>query len=422
MAGPLGALAAAAARPARGRPRRARGRPTPASSSGSAAARPTSTRSTRSAGATARRRPGSYYDAIPTASAGVQVCEHLPGLADRLDRCVLVRSLHHKIIDEHGAATNLVHTGRPVSGTIVYPSLGSIVSHERGPGGDGVPAYVVIGYPNVTPGAGLPRLEVRLRLPDRHRGRADRPDPAGRRRPGPARPPRGAARIASGPTSRRPTPTSPAVADYVAACREAARLSGPAFRQVFQLDREPSRGAQGVRRRVRPALPAGPPAGRVGGPVRRGRAQPQLPQRHRLGHPQPGPAPAARADRRARPGALRPARRPRARRPARFDARRRRHRVRPPRRVRLRRAAAGTSPPPSAPCSPAAASGPAGSSAPPTTSPGRSSSAPCRSPTSTPRSTPRSGSTPPRSCDARRPARADHRPRPRPRRTLRLKH
>ena len=65
-----------------------------------------------------------------------------------------------------------VHTGRPVSGTIVYPSLGSIVAHERGPGGDGVPAYVVIGYPNVTPRARLPRLEVRLRLPDRHRRRA----------------------------------------------------------------------------------------------------------------------------------------------------------------------------------------------------------------------------------------------------------
>src|SRR5437763_1229434 len=56
-----------------------------------------------------KKRPGSYYDAIPTAIPGVQVCEHLPRVARRLDRCVLLRSLHHKIIDEHGAATNLLH-------------------------------------------------------------------------------------------------------------------------------------------------------------------------------------------------------------------------------------------------------------------------------------------------------------------------
>src|ERR1700733_5719981 len=85
-----------------------------------------------------KKKAGSYYDAIPTAQHGVEVCQHLPGLADRLDRCVIIRTLHHKIIDEHGAATNLLHTGRPVSETIAYPSLGSLVSHERGPGGDGV--------------------------------------------------------------------------------------------------------------------------------------------------------------------------------------------------------------------------------------------------------------------------------------------
>ncbi len=66
---------------------------------------------------------GSYYDAIATAQRDVQVCQHLRGLADRLDRCAIIRSLHHKIIDEHGAATNLLHTGRPVSETIAYPSL-----------------------------------------------------------------------------------------------------------------------------------------------------------------------------------------------------------------------------------------------------------------------------------------------------------
>jgi len=41
---------------------------------------------------------------------------------------VLMRSLHHEISGEHGAAANLVHTGRMPSGTILYPSIGSIVS------------------------------------------------------------------------------------------------------------------------------------------------------------------------------------------------------------------------------------------------------------------------------------------------------
>jgi hypothetical protein len=36
------------------------------------------------------------------------------------------------------------------SGTILYPSIGSIVSHELGTKFEEVPAYVVMGYPNIT--------------------------------------------------------------------------------------------------------------------------------------------------------------------------------------------------------------------------------------------------------------------------------
>lgn len=95
------------------------------------------------------KKPGAYYDAIDTAIPGVQVCEHLCRTAPLLDRCVLVRSLTHDIVSEHGAATNLVHTGRKPSETIIYPSIGSVVSHELGPKSDAVPAYVVMGYPNI---------------------------------------------------------------------------------------------------------------------------------------------------------------------------------------------------------------------------------------------------------------------------------
>lgn len=89
---------------------------------------------------TGRKDPGSYYDAIDTAIPGEQVCEHLSRTAPILDRAILVRSLHHNVIDEHAAATNRLHTGRPTSGTIVYPSIGSVVAYEKGAAEDGVPA------------------------------------------------------------------------------------------------------------------------------------------------------------------------------------------------------------------------------------------------------------------------------------------
>src|SRR4030095_7030400 len=68
---------------------------------------------------------------------------------------VLLRSMNHDVVDEHAAATNRLHTGRPTSGSVIYPSIGSIVSHQRGALSDGIPPYVVMGYPNVTRGPGF---------------------------------------------------------------------------------------------------------------------------------------------------------------------------------------------------------------------------------------------------------------------------
>jgi len=93
---------------------------------------------------------GSYYHPIDTAIKDVQVCEHLKRTAPLLDRCALIRTLSHDIVSEHGAASNLVHTGRMPSGTIQYPSIGSIVSKELGTKDPAVPSYVVMGYPNIT--------------------------------------------------------------------------------------------------------------------------------------------------------------------------------------------------------------------------------------------------------------------------------
>src|SRR5690606_34134511 len=86
---------------------------------------------------------------------GVQVCQHLSSMAKLMDRVTAVRTVHHDVIDEHAAATNRMHTGRAISGTVTYPSLGSLIVHQRGAASDDAPPYVLIGYPNVTRGPGF---------------------------------------------------------------------------------------------------------------------------------------------------------------------------------------------------------------------------------------------------------------------------
>jgi len=102
-----------------------------------------------------KRVAGSHYPSVPTAIPDERVCEHLKRSAKVLDRAVLLRTVHHDLDSEHGAATNRMHTGRPTSGTAVYPSLGSVVAHELGAAESGVPPYVVMGYPNLTRGPGF---------------------------------------------------------------------------------------------------------------------------------------------------------------------------------------------------------------------------------------------------------------------------
>ena len=185
------------------------------------------------------KKPGSYYDAIDTAIPGTQVCEHLSRTAKVLDRFNLVRTVHHDVIDEHAAATNRMHTGRPTSETVSYPSIGSIIAHQRGAAGDGVPAYVLIGYPSATRGPGfLGSQHGYVYLTDTKFG------PAGLTRP---------KEISTDRQKRRdellaglrkgylePRAGEKLVQDYDAAIEQAQALAGPQFMNIFQLDREPA--------------------------------------------------------------------------------------------------------------------------------------------------------------------------------------
>lgn len=185
----------------------------------------------------AKKTPGSYYDAIGTTVSGVQVCEHLRKLAPLMDRVTAVRSVHHEVIDEHAAASNRMHTGRPISGTVTYPSIGSLIAHERGAADEGAPPYVVIGYPNITRGPGfLGAQHGYLYLTDTSRG------PAGLSRPDGITNERQARREAFLKSLRENAgPAEDArIASYEAAIDQSLKLSGPEFNRVFNLDEEPS--------------------------------------------------------------------------------------------------------------------------------------------------------------------------------------
>ncbi|MCB1077611.1 MAG: DUF1501 domain-containing protein [Verrucomicrobiae bacterium] len=182
------------------------------------------------------KKAGSYYDAIDTAVPGVKLCEHLKYLAPLMERVTAVRTVNHNVIDEHAAATNRMHTGRPISGTISYPSIGSIIAHQRGAASAEAPPYVLIGYPNVTRGPGfLGAQSGYLYLTDTSRG------PAGLSRP---------PGVSAGRQQRRgqflaalqagvPPTNDAMLKSYDAAIEQSLKFSGPAFNRVFQLDEEP---------------------------------------------------------------------------------------------------------------------------------------------------------------------------------------
>jgi hypothetical protein len=185
------------------------------------------------------KKAGGYYKSIDTSVPGVQVCEHLRKTAKLMEHATAVRSLHHNVVDEHAAATNRMHSGRPTSGTVTYPSLGSIVTHKRGAVTEGVPAYVVLGYPNIVRGPGFLGPEAGfIYTTDLKSG------PAGLARP---------KWLSSFRNSRRQElleivrkggeqrfSQDKKFAEYDASVQESLRLSGPEFMKVFNLESEPA--------------------------------------------------------------------------------------------------------------------------------------------------------------------------------------
>ncbi|MCB1244388.1 MAG: DUF1501 domain-containing protein [Verrucomicrobiae bacterium] len=177
---------------------------------------------------------GSYYQAIDTSVPGIKVTEHLARTARLMEHVTVVRTVNHRVVDEHAFATNLVHTGRMISGNVVYPSIGSIVAQQRGAANPEVPAYMLIGLPNVSRGPGfLGAQHGFVYLVDTNSG------PAGFTRPEDVGPDRAARRLSLLEPLQNRFPADSIPSDYRAAQTEALRLAGPDFMRHFQLGTEP---------------------------------------------------------------------------------------------------------------------------------------------------------------------------------------
>lgn len=184
-----------------------------------------------------RKVAGSYYDSIPTAIQNVRLSEYLRKSAPLMDRCALIRTVSHSIVSEHGAASNLMHTGRLPSGTLLYPSIGSIITKELGAKTEEVPSYVVMGYPNIMRDPGflgakygyvyLTQVETGpnglTRPPDVDNSREDRRETL-------------LAKLRESYTKREGK--DPAVQGQIEVSRQGFKMAGPRFLNVFDLNRE----------------------------------------------------------------------------------------------------------------------------------------------------------------------------------------
>jgi hypothetical protein len=180
-----------------------------------------------------KKKAGSAYPSIETSVPGVRVCEYLPKTARQMEHITAVRTVYHNVINEHAIATNFVHTGRPISGSTTYPSLGSIVANQRGSANPKVPAYMLIGYPSPSRGPGFLGAKYgNIYLSDTKAG------PSGFTRPDYVTSQRIDAREQLLKPLQDRVAKESALADYEVAQREALRLAGPEFMRNFNLDEE----------------------------------------------------------------------------------------------------------------------------------------------------------------------------------------
>jgi uncharacterized protein (DUF1501 family) len=81
------------------------------------------------------------FKPIQTRVTGLQVCEHMPRLAEQADRYTLVRGVTHNQ-GAHGQGQRLMQTGNRQIPSLEYPDYGAVISNER-TSPRGIPPYVL---------------------------------------------------------------------------------------------------------------------------------------------------------------------------------------------------------------------------------------------------------------------------------------
>jgi len=95
---------------------------------------------------------GGPFTAIKTRSPEIQICQHLPQVADVSDKIAIVRGMSSKE-GNHQRAQYLMHTGYTPNPTIQHPSLGAWVTEELADPKFDLPSFVSISGPSY--GAGF---------------------------------------------------------------------------------------------------------------------------------------------------------------------------------------------------------------------------------------------------------------------------
>ncbi len=85
------------------------------------------------------------FRAVDTTAPGVRICEHLPKLAQSMDRFAVIRSLVGSRDSHYSYQCMTGHhdTNEPAGG---WPHFGSVTSHFQGPVHPGVPPFVSLCY------------------------------------------------------------------------------------------------------------------------------------------------------------------------------------------------------------------------------------------------------------------------------------
>jgi hypothetical protein len=95
---------------------------------------------------------GGQFRPIST-NGDVQICEHLPLMAQNMDKCSIIRNMSTREAD-HTRGTYYMHTGYVPNPNIKHPSYGSVISHElAGSRPDlEIPPFVSVGGASEGPG------------------------------------------------------------------------------------------------------------------------------------------------------------------------------------------------------------------------------------------------------------------------------